>query len=245
MIHQTFRPIEKESKTPLYLQLSESLLSMIKSGQPGDKLPTERALAETYQVSRATVRQAILDLEMDGHLQRFHGRGTFIAPQTINQQLVKFYSFTSEMKELGKVPTSEVISFEISPCNQKIANKMSLPLSEKVYRIVRLRLADSVPMMIDTTYLPLARFQNLKQSEVEKRPLYDILTEDYNAILSHAKERFCPVPTNSWESQLLKVDREVPSLKIERFTWDNDELLEYTISIARGDQFQYEVLLKS
>lgn len=245
MIFQQLKPIEKDNKTPLYLQLSEFLLTIIKKGKPGDRLPTERALSETYQVSRATVRQAILDLERDGYLQRFHGRGTFIAPQTINQQLIKFYSFTSEMKELGKVPTSEVISFDVSPCNQKIANKMSLSLGEKVYRIVRLRLADSVPMLIDTTYLPLARFPHLKRSEVEKRPLYDILTLDYHATLSHAKERFCPVPTNAWESHLLKVDREVPSLKIERFTWDNDELLEYTISIARGDQFQYEVFLRS
>ena len=47
--------------------------------RPGQKLPSERALAEEFDVSRPTVREAIQKLEARGLVQRRHGGGTFVA----------------------------------------------------------------------------------------------------------------------------------------------------------------------
>ena len=64
--------LEKNSPIPLYYQLYTILLNRIKMGelQPGDMLPTEVSLVEEYNVSRATVRQAILDLARNGYVVR-------------------------------------------------------------------------------------------------------------------------------------------------------------------------------
>ena len=47
--------------------------------RPGQKLPSERSLAEEFDVSRPTVREAIQKLEARGLIQRRHGGGTFVA----------------------------------------------------------------------------------------------------------------------------------------------------------------------
>ncbi|GAX89894.1 GntR family transcriptional regulator [Effusibacillus lacus] len=73
-------PIVRKSGIPLYVQVKESVLAEIKSGQwkAGDKLPTERELSEKLKVSRNTVSQAYQELEAEGILTSVQGRGTFV-----------------------------------------------------------------------------------------------------------------------------------------------------------------------
>jgi len=58
----------------------ERIADMIRSGQyaPGDRLPSERKLAEQLQVSRTSVREALSRLETFGLLESRHGLGTFV-----------------------------------------------------------------------------------------------------------------------------------------------------------------------
>ncbi|BCJ86426.1 GntR family transcriptional regulator [Effusibacillus dendaii] len=73
-------PIVRKNGIPLYVQVKESVLAEIKSGQwkAGDKLPTERELSEKLNVSRNTVSQAYQELEAEGVLTSIQGRGTFV-----------------------------------------------------------------------------------------------------------------------------------------------------------------------
>ena len=74
MSHQ----IDRSSPLPLYYQLKQILLEKIESGlwSPGDLIPSEHELQETYGVSRTTVRQTLSDLVHEGVLVRHRGRGT-------------------------------------------------------------------------------------------------------------------------------------------------------------------------
>jgi len=73
--------IDKDSPRPFYLQLKEELKSAIASGQfqPNDPIPEERKLATDLELSRMTVRRAIMELTAEGLFQRIRGRGTFVA----------------------------------------------------------------------------------------------------------------------------------------------------------------------
>ena len=53
--------IDKNSFTPLYLQIEQQLTEKISAGdiKPGDPIPTEAALCEIYGVSRMTARKAV------------------------------------------------------------------------------------------------------------------------------------------------------------------------------------------
>jgi GntR family transcriptional regulator len=237
--------IDKLSRIPLYCQLMDILISEIQTNRKEDEqLPSEREIGEKYNVSRATVRQAMQEMEQEGYIYRSHGKGTFVAPQRVNQELLKFYSFTEEMKKLGKSPSSQVLDFEVIDCNKKISNKLEIDENAKVYKILRLRLADNKPMMLETTYLPYDRFPGMVRQQLEQTAMYDIFAQKFAVKITSAKEKFQPVVTNAEEARYLKVSKEIPSLKIERYTYENERIIEYTRSIARGDKFEYCITLE-
>jgi GntR family transcriptional regulator len=75
-----FEGIDPRSPTPLYAQIADHIRVAVASGevQPGDALPSVRALAQRLRVNPATVVQAYRDLEMDGFVELRHGAGTFV-----------------------------------------------------------------------------------------------------------------------------------------------------------------------
>lgn len=75
--------IDKQSPIPIYYQLEQYMKEKIEKGewQPGEMIPSERELAEMYDISRMTVRQAVNNLVNDGYLIRRRGKGTFVAAQ--------------------------------------------------------------------------------------------------------------------------------------------------------------------
>lgn len=91
--------INKDSGVPLYLQVKKQIMDLIKGGtlKVGNKMPTERELSEKLKVSRNTVSTAYNELEQDGVLKSYQGRGTFVAEeanpwkaQNIKDKIIKF-----------------------------------------------------------------------------------------------------------------------------------------------------------
>lgn len=238
--------IEKDSRLPLYYQLMDIIIEQIESGdlKEHDKLPSERELCERYNVSRTTVRQTMQELEKERLIYKQHGKGTFVSPKVINQSLVKFYSFTEEMKKINKIPSSKVLAFEKIHADNKLAKAMELAEGDSLFVITRLRYADNEPMMYETSYVPVARFPDLKQEDLQEIPMYDLFRDKYEAVITKANERFRAVPTTGTEAERLKIQKGNPSLLIERITYEDKSVIEYTISIARGDKFTYSVELE-
>lgn len=237
--------LNKDSKVPLYSQLMDILIHEIQINMhEGEKLLSEREICKKYDVSRTTVRQAFQELEREGYIYIKHGKGAFVASNKFNQNLQGFYSFTEEMKKLGKEPSSRVIKFEIITSNNDIAKKMKLENEELVYKFSRLRLADEEKMMLETTYVPYNMFPGITKSDLNKTPLYDIFRDRFSTLVDYAEEIFVPVLTNEDEAEKLNIEIGSPSLKISRYAYDSkNNVIEYTISIARGDKFKYHVSL--
>lgn len=240
------KAIDKNSRIPLYAQLIDIIYENIdsKALKEDDKLPSERELCSLYDISRATVRQAMNVLEKEGCIYKLHGKGVYISPKKLNQDLSKFYSFSEEMKKLGRKPTSKVIEFEIICSSYKISSKLSIQAGDEVYEIKRLRLADEKAIMIETTYIPCYRFPGLKKSELEEHAMYEVLKNKYNAELTMAEEIFSPTIANDYEANILEIDKNAPAMIIERLTYEREKVIEYTFGVVRGDKFKYRVVLK-
>lgn len=240
------KKISKNERIPLYYQLIDIIIEDIESGKfkENDKLPSERELCEKYNISRATVRKAIQQLEREEYVYKEHGKGTFVSPKIFEQKLLKLYSFTEEMKKIGKIPSSKVIDFNIINCNKEIANKMNIEVGKKVYKITRLRLANEKPMMLEDNYLVYKRFPGIKLEDIENEAMYDIMTNKFNVSFTEGEEIFQPVATRKHEAKLLQVSEGFPSMMLKRKTYEGDNIIEYTVGIARGDKFKYHVKLK-
>lgn len=77
-------PIESVDNRRLYRQIAEKLGRLIDTGEfkPGDRLPAERVLAEKLNVSRPTVREALIALEVEGYVDIRGGAGVFVLART-------------------------------------------------------------------------------------------------------------------------------------------------------------------
>ncbi|KPC99732.1 Arabinose metabolism transcriptional repressor [Geobacillus sp. BCO2] len=115
----------KEKTLPKYLQLKQEILSWIISGQmkPDEKIPTEHEIANQFQLSRHTVRQALGELEKEGWLYKIQGSGTFVSRPKPKEQV--------DTKTIGIVTT--YISDYIFP---HIVRGAEETLREKGYRLL-------------------------------------------------------------------------------------------------------------
>lgn len=232
-------------KQPLYDQLVDLLSDKIQNEMhPGDALPSERDLAETYGLSRTTVRLAMSELEELGLVTRKHGKGTFVSSVSRDTtDLMGTYSFTDQMRSLGRVPHTEVIDFELREASKFVAQNMDLRLGEAVFRMRRLRTADGVPMMLERTYMPVKVFDGLTQRMVESKSLYEIVEQDFRMKIKTAEEAFGARAARPDEARLLKIDEDAPVLHLVRTTYNSKNVvIEYTRSVARADMFEYKIV---
>ena len=231
-------------KQPLYDQLVDALHDKIESEYaPGDLLPSERALSERSGLSRTTVRLALGELESMGLVVRKHGKGTFVADHAGEAtNLMGTYSFTEQMRAAGRNPRTEILDFVLEEAPKQVAASMGIRVGDKVFQVKRLRLADDVPMMLERSYLPASEFVSLRREDLERKPLYDIIEKDYREQIRVAEEEFFASLARADEAEHLGIPEGSAVLRLRRTTHNTrNVVVEYTLSVARADQFRYKV----
>lgn len=154
-------PAEGIVTTPVFRQLAEALREAILRGDmaAGERVPSERALAERYGVSRATANKVLAALVSEGLLEQRKGIGTFVRTRgTLPQSLRKMKSFTAQALALGFRPRTEVLSFRetrAGDLDPKVRRELELD-DEKVLVLERLRLLDDEPAILETRWVPAA-----------------------------------------------------------------------------------------
>jgi len=235
-----------ESRIPVYIQVMDSLIAQMEDGTIPDemRLPSERELCDIYSVSRTTIRQALKELEKDGLVRTYKGRGTFATAKRINQDMSSMYSFTESMKRLGKKISTKLVDFSEVKCDGRTARKMQCNTGESIHRFTRVRYVDAEPIFIVTTNLPYKRFPDFDAKRLASESLYTMLINSYNVTFSEAKETLQSVCALRNEAELLQMKCGDPCMKIDRYTYEKGELIEYAVGIARGDKFEYNIKLK-
>ncbi|MDF2790312.1 MAG: phosphonate metabolism transcriptional regulator PhnF, partial [Neobacillus sp.] len=179
--------INKNSPVPIYHQLEEYIKQQIENGLLVEEavIPSEREYAERFQISRMTVRQAINNLVSEGYLKRQKGRGTFVNKKKVEQELQGMTSFTEDMLSRGMSPSSTLLSFQIIPADKKTATDLRIEVNNFVYKIKRIRLADSAPMALETAYIPVELVPGLTE-ENSNLSLYQYIEEHLSLSISEA-----------------------------------------------------------
>src|SRR5262249_47280003 len=146
--------LNKNSPIPLYYQLAELLKEQVRSGEfkPGDQVRSERALGEQYGISRMTARQAISYLVREGVLVARHGFGTFVAEPKLTHDALHLLGFTEELMHRGGVIVSRVLEQAVVSPPARVAAELQLPANGSVIKIVRLRLSNGTPLLLETIF---------------------------------------------------------------------------------------------
>ncbi len=241
--------IDKSIPTPLYYQLFQILKTQIDSGslKPGDTIPTENELMEQYGISRATVRQAILQLVNDGYLRREKSKGTFVTTPPSKFRFIEgLRGFSAEMKQHGIVYESRVIEKDVIAANEKVANRLAIPKGEDVFYMHRLRVVKNVPFLLDRHYVPYRLVPGIEAKLGDNISLYSILEREYKLSLHHGWREFEPVsPSSKKEIELLEIYPTTHLLYVESVVYDKNNVpVDYFEAKIHG-KFTVDVLNSS
>lgn len=240
------KTINKQSHIPYYYQLADLLREIIQdsaAGSTSEFLPSENELAQTHQVSRATVRQALAVLEREGLVHKAKGKGTYISKHRVRYPLTQLISTTEDMKRRGWKPGVEVISFKELDTRVPITEALAINPGDKVYELCRLRLGNDEPVGIQWAYLPVKLCPGLINLDLATS-LTKVMEEHFGVVNWSAHEFLRARMPTKFEASWLKIPKNLPVIYMERITYSPEgKPVEFLQSVWRSDGYEYEFSL--
>jgi len=234
--------LNKQSPIPLYYQLAERIKEQIQSGElsASDQLPSERELGEQMGVSRMTARQAVAYLVQQGLLEVKPGVGTFVAAPKLTYDVLHLLGFTEETMRQGGTVASTVLEQSIVTPPLRVASALQMASGAQTIKIVRLRQVDGVPMLLETSFIPVASCPGLERADLAVQSLYTLLEVEYGLRLQRARQTFEATVANEYEQQLFNLRPGAAMILLEGVTYsDQEQPVEYFKAIYRGDRLKF------
>jgi len=206
---------------PVYLQLRQQLLLWIEQKQldSQDKLPAERELAQHFNTTRVTLRQALSQLEAEGRVYRSNRRGWFITPLRIAYDPSIDVGFYQYVKDQGMVPRTKTISRNLVETPAWLAEKTQLALGEAVYQFVRRRYVNERAVLIEHNYISSASCPGLLDKNTD-HSLWQILRDDYQLNPAERAIEIYPQAILAEQAELLNISQGSAGLYLERQSSD-------------------------
>jgi GntR family transcriptional regulator len=216
------------------------VLDMISSGalRPGDRLGTERELAAALSVSRSTLRQVLAVLAQSGVVRRVPGRagGTFVAHSKVDRDLSVIVGLPEYLRRQGFVAGTQVLSATMTGADDLTATHLDLPGGSLVLDIVRIRLADGVPISLERVRLPADLVPGLLELPLGGS-IYDLLDRHYGMKPQDVVEHLEVVEASPDEAALLGITDRAPLLAITRTSRTADGVaFEFSNDLFRADR---------
>lgn len=240
---ELFDDLDRTGPVPLYFQVSKRLENAIHSGAlpAGARLENEIAIAGRLGLSRPTIRRAIQDVVDKGLLVRRRGVGTQVVQGTVTRQ-VELTSLYEDLKNAHHEPGTRVLTHDVRPATEAVADAFSIPVGTDIVFIRRQRSTDTVPVAVLENYLPL-EFASITTEQLEQRGLYQILRAR-GVTIRIAKQKIGARRARNDEADLLDVERDSPVLTMERVAFDNSgTAIEYGQHCYRPDMYSFETTL--
>ncbi|MEO6888391.1 MAG: GntR family transcriptional regulator [Ktedonobacteraceae bacterium] len=233
--------LEKDTKID---EVVEELSKRIVQGQyvAGQRLPSERELADELHVSRVTIRAASLRLQSGNLVDIVPRGGAFVRSSSTKAtiasgpELKQSGSFIRAMQQQGRQTLVRFIEpSSIIPAGSEIGTKMNTDPGIPVLRRYRMHLVDRIPYRILDSYYLASLLSDLLGKDEGYIPLFKWLREHTGVRAVQARERLhCRMPSAE-EARLLNISRGQPIVDMDRWVRGNDgTLFEYTHIIANG-----------
>lgn len=240
----------KNSGIPLYYQLKLWLLEQIEGGiyKPGEQIPTELELCSRFNISRGTVRRALSELIAEGSIYLVRGRGTFVSePISWKDKLSIFntISLAYVFTQLGLSFHTRLLEMSSKKADAQVAANLQIEPGEKIIFLKRLRIVESEPLVIITSYLSEKLASGLYTIDLSNRSLYTVLNDVCSLHISHIRRLIHVRLVNSREADLLKIPIPSAVYLFEELAYDdNNRPVEYSHSVFRGDKCHFKFHLK-
>lgn len=243
LLSESTGSIKLGSDKAKHQQVRTRVLEVIQTLHAGDRLPPERELATRFGVSRMTLRQATSSLANAGYLVRVQGDGTFVADPTISKSS-ELTGFSEDMAARGFHPSSRLLQISHVSAGAALGQELVISPAEMVYHLERVRMADGIPMCLETIDLPAHLTPGLDAQPLESS-LYQILADVYGIELFEADQVISPTVVDRQQADLLRVPVHSPALVVKRIGYDKKRRpIERAMSIYRGDRYDIRMTVR-
>ena len=217
----------------VWRQIAETLAGDIAGGAfgPGEKMPTEAALAQRFAVNRHTVRRAIADLVDRGMVRVEQGRGTFVAEDVVEYAVGDRPRFAEIISSQRRAPGGRLLRAQRLPADEQVAAALRIKRGTPVHMIERLGEVDDRPISISSHYFPAKRFPGLIHYYQEEQSITRSLARcglsDYLRLTTRVRAR----RASAEELRTLQLTPNTPVLETEAINTDTDgKRIEFGIS---------------
>jgi len=207
------------SYSPRYREIESALRARIAALRPGQRLPSDADLCAEFGVSRMTARHAMARLAEEGLVRRDPGRGTFVAEPPMQRRATFLMTFTHEMRRQGRVPTSRVVRRTLRPPGEPERSDLQVARGEEVVELCRVRLADGVPVALETAVLAPRCAPAILGADLEAGSLHEALIAA-GLVPSRGKASIGAEAARAEDALLLGVRRGEPMLVERRLILD-------------------------
>ena len=239
-----------KNNIPLYYQLEQIIKSKILMGEflPGEQIPTEKDLCETYQVSTITARQAILNLVNEGLIIRRQGKGSFVREGLINIKNIKTLQLRGDINDIIpeglKKQEVKVLDIRKVLSPPKVANLLNIEVGQEVIQVRRTRSDNGIPVSYIKNYLPLEIGRKIKKEDLCIYPMMGILRNRLKIPLTGGIQYVEAIIADYDIASALSISISSPILYLETIIFAKQKKpVEFVQTFYRPDQFRYSVKL--
>ena len=225
---------------PAYIRIHDAIKKEIDGGvwEIGQRLPSERDLADDYEVSRMTLRQAITLLVEEGILERRVGSGTYVASHRVQEKMRGTTSFTEIVRSQGKTPSSQLISYQRKLANEAEIQQLQLKATDTVVRMERVRFADNVPLVFEVASIPEKLIQSFNQEAITEHFFQTLTDNGYE--IGKSQQTIYAKNASERVANYLKVPKNHAVLALTQVSYFTDgRPFEYVHSQYVGDRFEF------
>ncbi|MEE6258025.1 GntR family transcriptional regulator [Plantactinospora sonchi] len=245
------RGLFADDALPLYERTAKQLLDDLRAtaARTGDRLPSERALATRYAVSRVTLRAALADLESRGIVRPSSTRGWFVAdldqfpdPATASTEATPQVQGLADFARVnGLTPSSRVLSATVRPATVSEAEDLRIAPGADLFELHRLRFLDDLLVVLEHNRLPLAVCPALAETDFNTASLYATLRAADPPQTPRVADYACEArhPT-AREIELFEISETMPMLVATTLTFNQaGRPIELTTQVYRGDRYRF------
>jgi GntR family transcriptional regulator len=228
---------------PLYRQVYDIVVNKVAKGtwRPGESLPSELNLAKELGVSQGTVRKVLDALTAEKLLERRQGKGTYIAENTQERSLFRFFRLS---RPGGKRLTPERVaeSVKVRVARPIERGKLDLDRADKVVEISRTRLIDGSPAIYEIIVIPAKLFPGLEKRGALPNTLYSMYQTEFGINIVSAQEEVHAELATAEDQRRLQLEIGAPILVIDRVAISlKGRKVEWRLSRVKSHDLVYAV----
>jgi GntR family transcriptional regulator len=239
--------VDQHDPVPLYHQIYLHIRKMIVQGglSEGDSLPYEKELVDYYSVGRHTVRKALEKLSVEGLIESFPGRGSFVRKLSTQQNFYIDRSFTQQMADLGLVARSLVLEQKEIQITRDSPQAFQKKMGSPCLQLNRIRYAGELALGIQKATILLDRCPGLADHDFNTESLYSVLSTDYHLEIGDIHHQIGAGLADKEQAEMLGIEEGAPILYESSTTFLADgEPIESTLSYYRADEYRYNMQYK-